>query len=545
MRDDGPMAQQQGTDLASGTDDTGAADPGTVPAAAEPDDGAVHVVSPSDDHPDPEVAVSEVAAPDVALPDLSGLGADFLWGAATSAFQIEGDAEGRGRSIWDELCDVPGAITDGSHARTAADHVHRYPDDVRLMRELGLSAYRFSISWPRVMPEGTGRLAAAGLDFYDRLIDALLEAGIDPWVTLYHWDLPTRLQRDVGGWASREIVGPFTDYAVAVHAALADRVRHWATFNEPWCSAWLGYGSGEHAPGARDHGQAVRASHHLLLAHSEAVRAIRSQAPADHELGIVLNLSAIRPARRLHPVVAEHVAEVTRLMDGVQNRWWLDALFEGHYPQDVIDRLGRHLAGVVLDGDLQRIGEPLDFLGVNYYNDQFLVPAATPTPDDEGAYPFAGLVRAEEPGAERTTMGWPVTPDGLYEILLRIGLAYPAAPPLVVTESGAAYDDDPASVAAAGSGGDRPIEDPLRVQYLRSHLAALSRAVREGADVRGYFVWSLLDNFEWAHGYRQRFGLVRVDFDTLQRLPRRSFHLYRETIRAHRARVGEAETGWA
>ncbi|HET9654021.1 MAG TPA: GH1 family beta-glucosidase [Kineosporiaceae bacterium] len=464
--------------------------------------------------------------------DLSGLGADFVWGAATSSFQIEGDADGRGRSIWDDLCDVPGAITDGSHGRTACDHVHRYAEDVRLMRDLGVGAYRFSIAWPRVMPSGTGRPDPAGLAFYDRLVDELLAAGISPWVTLYHWDLPSPLQTDLGGWASREIVPRFADYAVAVHAALGDRVRHWATLNEPWCSAWLGYGSGEHAPGIRDHGQAARAAHHLLLAHGEAIRAMRAQAPADHELGIVLNLFPLRPSPRLTGREAAEVGEITRLMDGVQNRWWLDALFEGHYPRDVTDRLSAALDGVVRDGDLERIGAPLDFLGVNYYSDQYYLPAQQPGPADSGAYPGAALVTSEDPGPDATTMGWPVTPDGLHDILLRIGRAYPAAPPLVVTENGAAYPDDPAAVAAAVDG--TAVADPMRVRYLRAHLAAVARAVRDGADVRGYFAWSLLDNFEWAHGYTQRFGLVRVDFDSLQRRPRRSYEVYRDAIAAHR-----------
>lgn len=520
------MAAQQGTDV---DPDAGAG------RGDAPDAGAGR-----EDAPDDAGWAAE-AGPDTAEDldddppaDLRSLGPDFAWGVATSAVQVEGDVAGRGRSIWDDLCDVPGAIVDGSDARTACDHVHRYAGDVRLMRDLGLNAYRFSISWPRVLPNGSGPLDLAGVDFYDRLVDELLEAGIEPWVTLYHWDLPSRWQQEFGGWASRRIVEPFVEYAVTVHAALGDRVRNWATLNEPWCSAWLGYGSGEHAPGVRDHAQAARAAHHLLLAHGEAVRALRAQAPADHRLGIVLNLFPIIPAPGLHPVVAEHVAEVTRVMDGVQNRWWLDALFEGHYPTDVTDRLGPYLTGVVRDGDLGRIGAPLDFLGVNYYSDQLFVPAGTPTPDDAGAYPFAGLVEPVDPGPDATTMGWPVTPDGLRDILLRIGLAYPAAPPLVVTENGAAYDDDPDALAAADAG-DTTVDDPARVAYLQAHLAAVVNAVRAGADVRGYFAWSLLDNFEWAHGYTQRFGLVRVDFETLARRPRRSYELYRDIVAAHRA----------
>jgi beta-glucosidase len=473
--------------------------------------------------------------------DLSGLGADFVWGVATASFQIEGDVHERGRSIWDDFCELPGAIADGSDGRVACDHVHRYAEDVRLMGDLGVGAYRFSISWPRVMPSGTGSLDRAGLSFYDRLVDELLGAGISPWVTLYHWDLPSVLQSDFGGWASREIVPRFADYAAAVHAALGDRVRHWATLNEPWCSAWLGYGSGVHAPGVADHAQAARAAHHLLLAHGEAVRAIRAQAPADHELGIVLNLYPLLPAAGLSAADAAGVGEITRLMDGVQNRWWLDALFEGHYPADVCDRLSAELDGVIRDGDLERIGAPLDFLGVNYYSDHFYRPAAEPGPPDSGAYPGGALVELADPGPDGTTMGWPVTPDGLRDILRRVGLAYPAAPPLLVTENGAAYDDDLQALAAAltgaGSAG-AAIDDPQRVRYLRRHLEAVARAVRDGADVRGYFAWSLLDNFEWAEGYRQRFGLVRVDFDTLERRPRRSFEVYRDAIAGQRAGFG-------
>jgi beta-glucosidase len=543
------MTAQQGKDAGSGADSGPevAAVPGpetdqaaaAVPLVPSGDADVVHVPEPGKESA-AEAAAEGEPQPEPALPDLSGLGADFAWGAATSAFQIEGDAEHRSRSIWDDLCDTPGAIADGSDGRIACDHVRRYVDDVRLMSELGLTAYRFSVSWPRVLPDGSGPLDPAGIDFYDRLVDELLAAGIEPWITLYHWDLPSRCQSEFGGWASRQIVGPFVEYAVAVHAALGDRVRYWATLNEPWCSAWMGYGCGEHAPGVRDHAQATRASHHLLLAHGEAVRAIRAQAPADHQLGIVLNLFSMVPAPGLHPVVAEHVAEVTRVMDGVQNRWWLDALFEGHYPQDVTDRLGPNLTGVVQDGDLDRIGAPLDFLGVNYYGDQFFVPATTPTPDDVGPYPFAGLVRAADPGPDASTMGWPVTPHGLREILLRIGFAYPSAPPLVVSENGAAFDDDPAALAAALSAGPEGasgalIDDPARVAYLQAHLEAVADAVREGGDVRGYFAWSLLDNFEWAHGYTRRFGLVQVDFDTLQRRPRRSYEVYRNAIAAHRA----------
>ncbi|MEJ2578501.1 MAG: GH1 family beta-glucosidase [Kineosporiaceae bacterium] len=448
----------------------------------------------------------------------------FLWGAATSAFQIEGDAEHRGQSIWDALCAQPGRIADASDGSVACDHVTRYAEDVSLLRRLGVGAYRFSIAWPRVLPEGTGIPSAEGLGFYDRLVDALLEAGIDPWVTLYHWDLPLPLH-EAGGWPDRAVADWFTDYAVAVHAALGDRVRNWATVNEPWCSAWLGYGSGVHAPGERDRARAARASHHLLLAHGRAVTAMRAQAPADHQFGIVLNLFGVRPADGVDLVAAPRVAAAAQLMDGLQNRWWLGALFGSGYPDDVVDLLAADLDGVVREGDLDEIAAPLDFLGVNYYRDELLEPGDNPADEGDGAYPGTRGVRTAEAGEDGMSNGWAVTPDGLRTMLLRIGQDYPDAPPLFVTENGAAYDD-----TAQALSGDGPVEDPLRVAYLRAHVDATARAVAEGADVRGYFTWSLLDNFEWAEGFTQRFGLIRVDPETRDRRVRRSFEVYRELI---------------
>ena len=448
----------------------------------------------------------------------------FVWGAATSAFQIEGDAEGRGRSIWDELCEQPGRILDSSDGRVACDHVHRYAEDVALLAELGVDAYRFSVSWPRVQPTGRGEVSAAGLDFYDRLVDTLLAAGVQPWVTLYHWDLPAELEA-AGGWPDRDVVDRFAEYAVAVHAALGDRVRHWTTLNEPWCSAWLGYGQGEHAPGRNDRGLAARASHHLLLAHGRAVRALRGQAPPDHQLGVVLNLF---PARAVAGKAGDPaVAEAVRVVDGVQNRWWLDAIFRGRYPDDVLAILAPALDGVIEDGDLAEINAPLDLLGVNYYNDQLVDAGGPPERTLSGAYPVPPEITAGEPEGLATSMGWPVTPDGLRETLLRIGRHYPDAPPLVVTENGAAQDDPP-------PGADGVVDDGPRVDYLLAHLDATAAALRDGADVRGYFAWSLLDNFEWAWGYTQRFGLVHVDFESQRRRPKRSFHAYRRAIAAAR-----------
>ena len=469
-----------------------------------------------------------------ALPDLTGLPAGFLWGVATAAFQIEGDAEHRGRSIWDRLCERPGWIVDGSDAQVACDHVHRYRDDVELMAGLGLDAYRFSISWPRVQPGGKGPLSAAGLDFYDRLVDALLEAGIQPWITQYHWDLPEELE-DAGGWAERDVVDRFADYAVSVHAALGDRVRHWATLNEPWCSAWLGYGSGEHAPGRADHRLAARAAHHLLLAHGRAVAGMRAQAPADHQLGIVLNLFPVRMDPAVTRADAVRVRQAVDRLDGLQNRWWLDALFEGRYPADILALLERHLAGVVEDGDLEEISQPLDFLGVNYYHDALITAATPEAADERGPYPGMSGVGPAEPEGEATSMGWPVTPRGLRDILVRVGVDHPAAPPLVVTENGSAWDDaEPDADADADAEQPGTLEDVRRVSFLYEHLSSVADAVRDGADVRGYFAWSLMDNFEWACGYSQKFGLVQVDFDTLERRPRASYAAYRAAVEAAR-----------
>jgi beta-glucosidase len=457
-----------------------------------------------------------------APPDLSGLPAGFRWGVATAAFQIEGDAEHRGRSIWDRICARPGWIVDGSDATVACDHVNRYRADVGLLRELGLDAYRFSIAWPRVQPTGKGPLAPAGLAFYDRLVDALLEAGIQPWVTQYHWDLPEELQ-DAGGWVERDIADWFADYAVSIHAALGDRVRHWATLNEPWCSAWLGYGSGEHAPGLADHRLAARAAHHLLLAHGRAVAGMRAQAPADHQLGIVLNLFPVRMDDGVPAAERGRVREAVDRLDGLQNRWWLDALLEGRYPQ-VLAPLSRHLEGVVRDGDLDVVAQPLDFLGVNYYHDAVIAAATPEEADERGPYPGMSGVGPAEPEGEATSMGWPVTPTGLRDVLVRVGAEHPTAPPLVVTENGSAWDDD-------------DLVDRRRVDYLHQHLVAVVEAVRAGADVRGYFAWSFMDNFEWACGYSQKFGLVEVDFDTLERRPRASFAAYRAVMDAARRRV--------
>lgn len=450
----------------------------------------------------------------------------FVWGAATSAYQVEGavDADGRGRSIWDTFASTPGAVVAGDTGAVAADHYHRYREDVRLMRDLGLRMYRFSVAWPRIQPTGSGPANERGLDFYRRLVDALLEAGITPNLTLYHWDLPQALQ-DAGGWPARETALRFADYASVVYRALHDRVVWWSTLNEPWCSAFLGHAVGVHAPGIADPVQAIRAVHHLLLGHGLAVAAMRAVDPGPR-LGIVLNLIPVRAASATTSDPSmEHAA---RLIDGYRNRVWMDPLFEGRYPADIATLAEERFGGFpIQDGDLATIGSPIDWLGVNYYNDLVLAPGPGPDPSNPGV---EGVVEAP-PGPERTDMGWPITPSGLRELLVTIGREHPGAPPMLITENGAAYDDP--------AGPDGVIDDARRIAYLEQHLLALSDAIADGADVRGYLVWSLLDNFEWAEGYAKRFGIVHVDFDTQRRTPRRSAGWYRDVIARNAVRPSD------
>lgn len=434
---------------------------------------------------------------------------DFLWGVATSAQQIEGGARagGRGESIWDRFAATPGRIADGTTPETACDHFARWREDVDLLRWLGVGAYRFSIAWPRVLPAGTGAVNAAGLDFYDRLVDALLEAGIRPFVTLYHWDLPQALQ-ERGGWAARETVDAFVAYADAVSARLGDRVRHWTTHNEPWCVAVLGHERGEQAPGHRDPAEALRVAHHLLLSHGRAVPVLRRNAPGA-EVGLATLLSPVEPASE-----AAADREAARRFDGAFNRWFLEPLFHGRYPADAVAdrvRLG-HLEAdgpsFVEVGDLDAIAAPLDFLGINYYS-------RTVVRAGDGGQPVAV---PPGPARERTTMGWEVHPQGLHDALLGVTRVYRPAR-LYVTENGAAFEDR--------VGEDGRVPDVRRTAYLRDHVAAARRAIADGAPLGGYFVWSLLDNFEWSHGHAQRFGLVHVDFATQRRRPKDSAHWYR------------------
>ncbi|WP_213451665.1 GH1 family beta-glucosidase [Rhizomonospora bruguierae] len=435
---------------------------------------------------------------------------DFWWGAATSAYQIEGGVaeDGRAPSIWDTFSTGPGRVDGGDTGRRAADHRRRYREDVALMADLGLTAYRFSVSWPRVL--GTG------LDFYDRLVDELLGAGIAPVATLYHWDLPQTIE-DAGGWPARDTSHRFAQYAATVAERLGDRVRLWHTLNEPWCAAFLGYGSGAHAPGRRDHAAALAAAHHLLLAHGLAADALRAAAPGA-PVSLALNLGVVRP---LTPAPAD--VDAARRIDGLLNRLFLDPLFRGGYPADVLADTARVSDwSFVRDGDLAAIATPVDALGVNYYQPD-LVAGNRPEPDPTTPYPAASDITFHRTPGPVTGMGWSIDPAGLREILLRIRDEYRDLP-VHVAENGAAYPDrvDP----------DGRVRDQERIGYLRTHLAAAHEAYTAGVDLRGYFVWSLLDNFEWAYGYGKRFGLVHVDYATQVRTPKDSALWYRGVIRA-------------
>jgi beta-glucosidase len=420
---------------------------------------------------------------------------DFVWGAATAAYQIEGavDEDGRGESIWDRFCATPGKVRAGDTGAVACDFYHRYPEDIALMQELGLGAFRFSIAWPRILPEGRGRVNEAGLDFYDRLVDELLAAGIQPFPTLYHWDLPQALE-DEGGWTVRSTAEAFVEYVEPVVGRLGDRVTHWTTHNEPWVVAWLGHSWGIHAPGRTSEQAAVDAAHHVLLSHGWATEVIRREV-ANGKVGIVLNLEHVDPASD-----SEADRDAARQVDGRANRWFLDPIFRAEYPEDVA------FSPPVRDGDLEAIAARIDFLGVNNYF-RFVV--------------REGMEMVETPGAQRTDMGWEVHPESLTKLLVRVARDY-APPSIFITENGAAFSD-----VRTHDGG---VHDLERVDFLASHIDAVGAARAQGAPVDGYFVWSFLDNFEWAMGYSKRFGIVYVDYPTLERIPKDSFYWYRERI---------------
>ncbi|MFI9004455.1 GH1 family beta-glucosidase [Streptomyces sp. NPDC053541] len=458
----------------------------------------------------------------------------FRWGTATAAYQIEGAAreDGRTPSIWDTFSHTPGRVRNGDTGDIAADHYHRTAEDIALLRRIGVTDYRFSIAWPRVQPTGRGPAVQRGLDFYRRLVDGLLEAGIRPVATLYHWDLPQELE-DAGGWPQRETAYRFAEYAGLAAEALGDRVATWTTLNEPWCAAFLGYGSGVHAPGRTSDLAALRAAHHLNLAHGLAVGALRAALPAAPagspapEVSLTLNLHAVR-ARSEDPADRD----AARRIDAVGNRIFLDPVFHGRLPKDLVEDTAAITDwSFVRDGDLATTAAPIDSLGINYYSPTVVEAGPGPAPGEPS--PWAGAerhVRFVPVDGPRTAMDWPVDADGLHGLLVRLRDELPGVP-LLVTENGAAYEDyaDPSG----------QVKDPERVAYLRGHLEAVHRALADGADVRGYFLWSLLDNFEWAYGYSKRFGIVHVDFASQRRTLKDSARWYADVI----ARGGLPEAG--
>ncbi|HET6651843.1 MAG TPA: GH1 family beta-glucosidase [Nocardioides sp.] len=453
------------------------------------------------------------------IPDLHALPASFLFGASTASYQIEGAvaADGRGASVWDTFCAVPGRIRDGSSGAEACDHYHRYAEDVSLMKGLGLDGYRFSVAWPRVQPAGSGPVNPAGIAFYDRLVDELLAAGIEPMATLFHWDLPQPLE-DAGGWLQRTTAERFGEYAAVVAEALGDRVTHWAPVNEPNVVTMLGYATGVHAPGRSLMLDALPVAHHLLLGHGLAVQALRTAGA--RSVGAANNHTPVWSATD-----SDADREAAALYDTLWNRLFADPLLRGEYPAGFSDLM----PGPVAD-DLRLMSAPLDFYGVNYYNPTRVAAVGTDlTPiaqTPSGDLPF---VPVEIDGYERTGFDWPVVPDGLRDLLVSLHDDYGARlPPVMVTENGCAYDDPPDPAGA--------VHDDRRIDYLRQHLQAVAEAAAAGVDVRGYYTWSLLDNFEWAEGYTQRFGLVHVDYATQRRTPKDSYPWYARVIADHRSR---------
>ena len=430
---------------------------------------------------------------------------DFVWGVATSSFQIEGAAieDGKGPSIWDVFCRQPGAIADGSDGDIACDHYHRLDEDLDLIASLGVDAYRFSVSWPRVQPLGHGAWNEAGLAFYERLVDGLLARGVQPYLTLNHWDLPQALQ-DEGGWTARATVQHFVDYALGLHRRLGDRLAAITTHNEPWVMAKLGHEDGIFAPGIRDRATAMQVSHHLLLSHGLALQALRADG-CRAQLGIVLNLSPVQPATDAPADMA-----CARLEDGLLLRWYMDPLFKGAYPPDMLDHLGAD-APRTEPGDLAVIATTMDFLGINYYS-RVVVSAGEPFDVHRSGLPI-------------TDMGWEVYPEGLTDLLLRLHRDY-AVPPIFVTENGGAFKDDWV---------DGRVHDADRTDYIASHIQAVGAALGQGVPMAGYMVWSLLDNFEWASGYAKRFGIVHVDYASQRRTPKASARWYQRFLQAQRA----------
>jgi beta-glucosidase len=445
----------------------------------------------------------------------------FGWGTATASYQIEGAVAegGRGPSIWDTFSAKPGATRNGETGEVACDHYHRLDEDLDLLAWIGAPYYRFAPSWPRLQPGGRGELNPEGVAFYTRMLDGLAARGIEPWITLYHWDLPQELE-DAGGWASRETATAFAEYAALVHREFGDRVRYWTTLNEPWCAAFLGYGQGVHAPGRADHADALAAAHHLLLGHGLATRALRAQG-GDFQIGITLNLFPAEPA-------TDDPADVdcARRIDGLINRLFLEPVFHGQYPADVVEDLAAAgLSIPVQDGDLELISAPLDLLGVNYYT-RFVVRKRT---DEEierrggrpSPWPGGRDIQFVAGGLPTTEMHWEVYPEGLRTTLERLAADYTSLP-IWITESGSAFGDQQEP--------DGSIRDVPRIDYLDAHFRAALDAKEAGVDLRGYFVWSLMDNYEWSFGYEKRFGLIHVDYQTQRRTPKESAHWFRGVI---------------
>jgi beta-glucosidase len=437
--------------------------------------------------------------------DRSQFPKNFVWGAATSSYQIEGSTQidGRGQSIWDTFAATPGKTRNGENGDPGCDHYRRWESDLDLMKDMGLEAYRFSVAWPRVIPNGRGQVNEKGMAFYERLVDGMLERGITPWLTMYHWDLPQALE-DKGGWPNRDTVHAFEEYAQVLSHRLGDRVKHWITHNEPWCMAVLGYGLGIFAPGLKDKKLELQTAHHLLLSHGLSVPIIRENSK-DVQVGMAPNLWPIYPASDS----SEDELAASR-MDGFANRWYLDPIYGRGYPQDMLEAYAQVLPKI-LDGDLEKIAAPTDFLGVNYYIRHVVKHAANEN----------GLEMVQT-DLERTDMGWEIYPDGLRELMVRLKNDYPVKS-LIITESGACFDD----TLIEGQ-----INDEGRRKYLERHLESAHAAIQEGAPLDGYFAWSLMDNYEWAEGYARRFGLVHVDFETQERTIKKSGLYYRSFLRA-------------
>ncbi|UZQ83342.1 GH1 family beta-glucosidase [Thermoanaerobacter sp. RKWS2] len=434
---------------------------------------------------------------------------DFVWGVATSSYQIEGavNEDGRTPSIWDTFSKTEGKTYKGHTGDVACDHYHRYKEDVEILKEIGVKAYRFSIAWPRIFPE-EGKYNPKGMDFYKKLIDELQKRDIVPAATIYHWDLPQWAYDKGGGWLNRESIKWYVEYATKLFEELGDAIPLWITHNEPWCSSILSYGIGEHAPGHKNYREALIAAHHILLSHGEAVKAFREMNIKGSKIGITLNLTPAYPASE-----KEEDKLAAQYADGFSNRWFLDPIFKGNYPEDMVELYSKIIGefDFIKEGDLETISVPIDFLGVNYYTRSIV------------KYDEDSMLKAENvPGpGKRTEMGWEISPESLYDLLKRLDREYTKLP-MYITENGAAFKDEVTE--------DGRVHDDERIEYIKEHLKAAAKFIGEGGNLKGYFVWSLMDNFEWAHGYSKRFGIVYVDYETQKRILKDSALWYKEVI---------------